>query len=83
MARAQETTRAALPRTSPGESDASWIGNATKLYGDMQRDESLKAIIARNYRNGRSIGIHLNKLIKRGVGYVSTPTHRHYKVDRP
>lgn len=67
----------------PGESDASWIGNATKLYGDMQRDEGLKAIIARNYRNGRSLGMHLAKLIKRGTPYVSTPTHRTYKIDRP
>jgi hypothetical protein len=67
----------------PGESDPHWIGNATQLYGDIQRNDALKDIMARNYRNGRSIGIHLNKLMKRGVGYISSPSHRHYQISRP
>lgn len=66
-----------------GASDQTWQGNPVELLGSMQLNGAIKSIVDKNFYSPTTIGIHLNKLLKRGVPYISPNGHRHYVIARP
>ncbi len=66
-----------------GEGDPYWRGNPTALHQDVARNENLRPILDRSFSSATSIGMHLNKLLKRGVLYLTNPAHRTYVIKCP
>jgi hypothetical protein len=67
-----------------GETDAHWQGNPTSLAQDISRNESLRAMLLRNYGSPTSVGMHLNKMMKRGCPYLTRgDAPRTYAIARP
>lgn len=62
--------------------DLDWSGNPTALLQAMMLNESIKPILERNFPNPTAIGMHMNKLIRRGTPYVFVAGHRIYGVHR-
>ena len=67
----------------PGEGDANWVGNPTQFLAALSLNIGLTSIVAKNFPSQTGIGIHLNKLIARGVTYLTTMGHRQYAIARP
>lgn len=66
-----------------GENDAEWVGNPTDLHAAINLNESLRSVLDRSFSSTTSIGMNLNKLIRRGVPYLASVGHRMYAISRP
>jgi hypothetical protein len=66
-----------------GEGTASWTGSPTQLMQAIVRNETLRNIMAPEYRLPNRIGIHLNKLLAHGCSYLTNPSSRIYAISRP
>ena len=65
-----------------GVDETTWTGNPTALLQCMSLNESLKPILDKNFSSPTGIGMHLNKLIRRQVGYVTPGGHRIYVIHK-
>lgn len=60
-----------------------WTGNPTALHTDICRNPALKPIMESNFSSTTMVGVHLNKLLKRGATYLESRGHRQYAIHRP
>ena len=68
-----------------GAADLNWTGKATDLLTAICRNDSLYPIVQGNFRTARSIGIHLNKLLKQVpvCPFLHNPSARIYTISKP
>jgi hypothetical protein len=66
----------------PGEGDEHWVGNPTGLFSAIGRNDRLKQVLDKNFPHTTAIGTHLNKLIRRNLGYVEKIGHREYRITK-
>lgn len=67
----------------PGESQPHWEGNPTELMQALLLNQSLKSMVERSFPNATTVGMHVSKLLRRGVPYLSRTGHRAYRLARP
>lgn len=64
-----------------GEADQAWCGNPTSLCQAIGKNDSLRALFVRY--NANQVGMHLAKMHRQGVAYLTRTGDRTYAITRP